>query len=85
MNSKRSYSNRSFLSGPLLVENLKRFWLGSVLAFVGYFLIVLMPILTLREAYRVNSILSGTFIPAALWAAGVPVVAALLIDRKSVV
>lgn len=81
MNSKKSYSNRSFLSGPLLVENLKRFWLGSVLAFVGYFLIVLMPILTLKEAFQINNILSGTYIPAALWAAGVPVVAALLIWR----
>ncbi len=81
MNSKKSYSNRSFLSEPLLVENLKRFWLGSVLAFVGYFLIVLMPILTLKEAFQINNILSGTYIPAALWAAGVPVVAALLIWR----
>ena len=81
MNSKRSYSNRSFLSGPLLVENLKRFWLGSVLAFIGYFLIVCMPILTLREAFQINNVLTGTYIPAALWAAGVPVVAALLIFR----
>ena len=79
MNSVKSYSNHSPISVPLIRENLKRFWLGSLLAFIGYFIMSCVPILMMRDAESVDQMLSGVYIPAALWAAGIPVVAAMLI------
>ena len=80
MNSKKSYSSNSILSVPLIVENLKRFWLGSVLAFIGYFIICCVPVL-MNWGETVGPILNTIRIPAVLWGSGVAVVAALLIYR----
>ncbi|MBQ3389615.1 MAG: hypothetical protein IJG57_00875 [Firmicutes bacterium] len=81
MNSKKSYSSNSVLSVPLIVENLKRFWLGSVLAFIGYFIICCVPVLMDDWAEATGSALSTIRIPAIIWGSGIAIVAALLIYR----
>ncbi|MBR2576476.1 MAG: hypothetical protein IKE40_04165 [Firmicutes bacterium] len=80
MNSGKSYSKNALISVPLIVENLKRFWLGSVLAFIGYVIMCCVPVLMTEEEY-VSQVMETIRIPATIWAAGVAIVAALLIYR----
>lgn len=83
MNSKKFSSN---LSLPMILENLKRFWAGSLLAFLGYFLIGTLPIIFSKgygnlDEYMIRSMMQGTWPPYILILFLVPPVAAFLIYK----
>ncbi|MDO4482189.1 MAG: DUF6449 domain-containing protein [Bacillota bacterium] len=79
MNSKKSFSD---ISLPLIVENIKRFWLGSVFALFGYLCVCCLPLaLTGKSSGLISGILSPSYLPVAGLTLVVPVFAALLIYR----
>ena len=77
MNSKRSFSS---ISMPFIVENLKRFWIGSAFALVGYFCACCVPLLMGGvHNGNVSSILRVSYAPVVIMTFMVPMVAAMLI------
>ena len=79
MNSKKSYSN---ISLPLIAENLKRFWLGSALAFLGYFFSCCVPVLmSQRSESFITTLLGGTYPPIVVLLLLVPTIAAALLYK----
>ena len=77
MNSKRSFSS---ISVPFIVENLKRFWIGSAFALVGYICACCIPLLMGGvHNGNVSSILRVSYAPVVLLTFIVPIVAAMLI------
>lgn len=79
MNSKRSFSD---ISVPLIVENIKRFWLGSVFALFGYLCVCCLPLAVMgKSGGLISGILDVGYFPVAGLTLVVPVFAALLIYR----
>lgn len=79
MNCKKCYSNISF---PFIVENLKRFWIGSLFALLAYIFICYVPIIVSgSKQYAVSNLLSGNYWPMAALVTLVPVFGAIFIYR----
>ncbi len=79
MNCKKCSSNISF---PFVVENMKRFWIGSLFALLAYVFICYVPIIvTNSKQYVVSSLLSGNYWPMAALVTLVPVFGAIFIYR----
>lgn len=82
MMNSRKYSS-SLISLPYVIENIKRFWLGSLLAFLGYFFSGPLPIIMMQYSkdFFIMELLSGHFVFYVGILVLVPVVCALLVYR----
>lgn len=79
MNSKKCSSN---ISLPFIVENIKRFWIGSLFALLAYIFICYVPIIiSSSKEYAVSALLSGNYWPMAALVTLVPVFGAIFIYR----
>ena len=79
MNSKRSFSD---ISLPLIAENIKRFWMGSVFALFGYLCVCCLPLAVMgKSGGLITGILDPEYWPVVMLTLVVPVFAALLIYR----